>query len=312
MKNVLITGGLGFIGSHLVRRLARTNDYRVFIIDDLSSGSRNNLDRDNFGVFDPCDVESIVEDTIMDYALVDRVIERWNIDTVIHLAAQPSLQKSIEDPKYDLGVNVIGTLNLIKASLKYGVQRFVFASTSAVYSEKHGGVYLEGDNVCPVCPYGISKMAAERYIAISGLSYAILRLGNVYGPKQKPLGENQLIPRALSHIYQGSDFVINGDGTQSRDFVYVGDVVDAFTKAIDCEYSGIFNVANGEAVSINDVLSMLKGITGFDKPFVHGDAKQGELHTVKLPNLVAKRILKWEPTTHLYDGLKKTVTAWKK
>jgi len=139
-----------------------------------------------------------------------------------------------------------------------------------------------------------------------------LRLGNVYGPKQKPLGENQLIPRVLSHIYQGADFVINGDGTQSRDFIYVKDVVDAFAKAIGCEYNGTFNIANGESVSVNDVLGMLKGITKFDNPFIHGDAKHGELHSVRLPNFSAKRILKWEPKTSLYDGLKKTVTAWKK
>jgi len=309
-SNILVTGGCGFIGSHIARKLALNNS--VVVIDDLSTGNLNNLDRDDFGVFDPVDIANVIEDTITDYTLIDILMEKWNIDTVIHLAAQPSLQTSIEDPKHDANINIIGTLNLIKASLKYGVQRFVFASTSAVYREKNIGSYLENDDVCPVCPYGISKAAAERYIAISGLSYAVLRLGNVYGPKQKPLGENQLFPRVLSHIYQGTEFRINGDGTQSRDFIYVGDVVDAFVRAIDCEYSWIFNIANGEAISVNDALSMLKSIAKFDTPFIHGDEKPGELHTVKLPNLLAKRILKWEPKTHLYDGLKKTVQAWKK
>jgi UDP-glucose 4-epimerase len=308
--NILITGGCGFIGSHIARKLALSNS--VFVIDDLSTGSHDNLDRDDFGVFDPIDIANVIEDTITDYTLIDILMEKWNIDTVVHLAAQPSLQTSIEDPKHDANVNLIGTLNLIKASLKYGVRRFVFASTSAVYEEKFGGVYLENDNVCPVCPYGISKAAAERYIAISGLSYAVLRLGNVYGPKQKPLGENQLIPRALSHIYQGSQFYIHGDGTQSRDFIYVDDVVNAFVAAIESEYSGIFNIANGESIEVNEILSILKGITKFDKPFIHGDPKPGELHSVKLLNFPARRILKWEPKVSLYDGLKKTAIAWPK
>lgn len=284
----------------------------MFIIDDLSSGTRDNLNRDDYSTFNPMDLVGVCEETIINHDRIMALVESWNVDTVIHLAAQPSLQKSIEDPKYDATVNIIGTLNLIKASLKYGVKRFVFASTSAVYEEKYGGVYLENDSIKPVCPYGISKAAAERYIAISGLSYAILRLGNVYGPKQKPLGENQLIPRALSHIYQGTEFVINGDGTQSRDFVYVGDVVDAFVRAIDSECDGVFNIASGFSTSVIDVLSILQGITKFGHPFIHGDAKAGELHSVSLPNFVAKRVLGWEPKVTLNEGLKKTVQAWPK
>lgn len=293
---VLCTGSLGFIGRHVVSTL-------------LSAGHEV---RPTDKKPEPHMASSGIWVDITNFNQLEMIFQNNKFDAIIHLAAQPSLQTSIENPIHDANVNIIGTLNLLELCKRHEVNRFVFAGTSAVYAPKEDGIYQENDAVGPLAPYGVSKATAERYIQISGLSYAILRLGNVYGPGQEPLGVNQLIPRALAHIYQEKHFVINGDGEQKRDFVYVKDVADAFVKAVESDVDGVFNVANGLSWKVFDVLELVKFHTGFDKKFVHGPEQEGELRNVVLPSHFAYNKLGWKAETSLDDGIAKTVKAWPK
>lgn len=297
---VLITGGAGFIGSHIVDACL-ADGHTVNVIDDLSSGSLENLPR-GFAAK-------------RDYSFKAWSIQVWRYvqdffttspDVVIHQAAQPSLRKSIDDPNWDAMTNIIGTINIIEAC-KVHKARLIFASTSAVYDP--GGVvpYAENDCLRPNLPYGISKMTAENYIRNSGLSYAILRYGNVYGPRQVKVGENQLVPHCLDHIFKGTSFFINGDGDQTRDFVYVGDIVKANLAAMKSNKSGTFNIGSGSMIGINAVCDVIKLLTGYDKDFVHGPAKAGEMRHSGLNPKLAQAVLGWQAETSLTDGLKATI-----
>ena len=305
---ILISGGAGFIGSHAARLLARS--HRVIAVDDLSStGNWDNL----------CNAHlmGINDTSIMNVQRLSELIKSWKPDAVIHLAAQPSIQESWKKADYDAKVNILGTINLLGLCQKYKVKRFVFASTSAVYSPDTTGIYNEGYPTNPRTPYGVSKLAAEQYIKISGISYAILRLGNVYGPRQVPLGENQLIPRYLSHAFQGTDFVINGDGKQRRDYIYVKDVANAFMKAVESEETGIFNISSGRSFEVKDILALINiylDENGYESNYdwKHGPAKEGELRNVTLENALAKHVFNWKPEVGIVEGLRETIAAWPK
>lgn len=283
---VLVTGSAGFIGKH--------------VIDLLQSKGHILL---------PLDKKSGTD--ILDLNLLDNWFEWQKPEVVIHLAAQPSLQESWRRADYDARVNIIGTINLLGLCQRYKVKRFVFASTSAVYAPSVSGVYNEASPTGPLTPYGVSKLAAENYIRISRIPYTILRLGNVYGSGQKPLGENQLIPRALAHIYQGKPFVINGDGEQKRDFVYVEDVADAFLKAVDFNLSQTFNIGSGTSAPVNLIIKIMTFSTDYEG-WKYGPEKPGELRNVQLESKSAAHYLKWQRKTALYSGLIKTIRAWPK
>jgi len=241
------------------------------------------------------------------------LMKGWKIDTVVHLAAQPSLQASLKNAPFDAQTNIIGTINLLGLCQRYKVKKFIFASTSAVYAPRADGWYSEDDLIGPQNPYGVSKVAAEYYIRISGIPYTILRLGNVYGPRQVPLGENQLIPRALAHIYQGEPFEVYGDGKQIRSFVYVEDVAKAFVKAVEGNARGTFNIAGGVGLAVNVVLKKLWRLIPYTMYWHHGPPKPGELHCVCLDVGKADYSpLGWKAETSLRSGLAKTVEAWPK
>ena len=311
MSRILVTGGAGFIGSHVIETLLKL-DHTVMLIDDLSSGNINNLPpRHPLPDLYP-NLHLRLWD-ILDLRLMDVIFHNFEPEAVIHLAAQPSIQESWKKADYDAKVNILGTINLLGLCQKYKVKRFVFASTSAVYSPSPSGIYDESCPVRPQTPYGTSKMAAERYIMISGISYAILRLGNVYGPRQVPLGENQLIPRYLAHVFQGTDFVVNGDGEQRRDFIYVKDVANAFLKAVESDARGIFNIGSCSAFSVKGILGMIASMIDKAKlNWKHGPAKKDELRKVLLGNRKATQTLGWKPEIDIIKGLRETIDAWPK
>jgi len=248
---------------------------------------------------------------ITDYAGMETAFKRFRPDAVLHLAANASLQQSVELPFYDAHHNIFGTLSVLQAAQRSGCKRIVMASTSAVYGPKEDGLYLETDPVAPQSPYGVSKATGEMYCACSGLSWAALRYGNVYGPNQKPLGENILIARALAHMLDSEPFQINGDGEQVRDWVYVKDVAEANLKALESDDQGLFNIATGHGTTVNQMVDQLGAITGYQEPIPYGPAKPGELQRVVMYIGLARMKLGWEPQVTLAEGLAETVRAWK-
>ncbi|KKL14851.1 hypothetical protein LCGC14_2511520 [marine sediment metagenome] len=248
---------------------------------------------------------------IMDERFVRDLFDQERPEAVIHLAANASLQRSLTDTVYDAMQNVIGTVSILSAAQHIDCKRFVFASTSAVYGPQDSGMYSEDDLVQPQVPYGVSKAAGEMYVRSSGLSYAILRYGNVYGPKQKPLGENILIARTLAHMKDGEPFSINGDGEQTRDWIYVEDVVDANLAALLSSADGTFNISTGIGISVNEVVERLRIIVGSHEVIEHNPPSKGELRNVILKSRLAREKLGWRSVIPLEIGLRATAEAWK-
>ncbi len=293
---VLVTGGAGFIGSHTVDLLL-DRGHTVTVLDDLSTGVLANIPPG----------ARLFRERVHD---PDSISEWYKFDTIIHLAAQPSLRRSLDDPAHDATVNIVGTLNVIQAAKQCGAH-LVFASTSAVYPPGWARPNHEDHPLAPNVPYGIAKMAAERYLHTSDVSHTILRYGNVYGPRQVQVGENQLIPHCLAHILDGKPFAIHGDGAQTRDLVFVGDIARANVLAAEQRVRGIFNAGTGRGVSVNSVCERLAWICDWRGTFAHDDAKAGDARHVALDSARAAERLGWRAETLLDDGLKATVGAWK-
>jgi len=299
---ILITGVAGFIGSHTAEKFLEEG-HQVVGIDDYSTGNHRNV---------PDDVGFFCYD-VTDYKIMEEVIAEVNPDAIIHLAAQPSLLESVEYPEFDASVNIIGTINLAKIARDLGVSRFVFSSTSAVYSSPD--TREDTLEFFPDTPYGISKRAAELYIrSLLPNTGVVLRYGNVYGPRQVPLGENQIVPRVLDHIYGEKKFEIYGDGKQTRDYVYVKDVANAnylaITEPLPEDFA--FNVGTGKDISVIDLLKEIAGLTAFTGKFDVGPGKLGERRQVIMPSSLIKEQLGWEPEFSLHEGLKKTVLSYGK
>jgi len=298
---VLCTGAAGFVCSHVVDLLLK-GGHEVLCIDDLSSGLRSNLPRKvNF-------VEINVANW---YDIVSEFVD-FKPEVVIHMAAQPSIFESFDNPIRDGYVNVMGTLNVIRAAQKIGAERLVFSSTSAVYMELYSDLPTTEEWPChPNTPYGISKLAAESYVRLlMPEGGTVLRFGNVYGERQVPLGENQVVPRMIRHFEKGDDFFIHGEGTQQRDLVYVGDVARAVVFAMTGPV-GIYNIASGKAVSINKLATMIEEIyqvPGYNWQY---DDKIDPRVKAELDIRKAIHDLNWHPGIDLQAGLCKTVEWWK-
>jgi UDP-glucose 4-epimerase len=299
---VLITGVAGFIGSHTADKFLKEG-WVVAGIDDYSTGSHKNVPKDvGFYCYD-----------VTDYETMNRIIPEIDPDAIVHLAAQPSLLESIAYPEFDALVNIVGTINIAKIARDLNIDRFVFSSTSAVYSSKD--TREDTFQLYPDNPYGISKLTAERYVeALLSDAGVVLRYGNVYGPRQVALGENQLVPRVLDHIKRRKEFVINGDGKQTRDFIYVEDVANANYIAASGRLPDVFamNVSSGISHSISDVVSEIARLTAYTGKIEHGPAIDGERKQVVMPNELAIEQLEWKPKFTLHEGLKKTVVAYGK
>jgi nucleoside-diphosphate-sugar epimerase len=296
--NVLITGGAGFIGSTVAARLRFRQYHEVQTYDNLSTGRMENLDYS---------IPLVVED-ILNYEELEDVFTSFRPDAVVHLAAQAAISTSWDDPHKDAGINITGTLNVIRLCKKMNA-RMIFSSTSAVYDEDQETM-SEDSRLFPTSPYGISKLAAERYVATLLPESVILRFGNVYGPKQVPIGENQVIPLMIQHFEQGKDFFIHGDGNQRRDFVFVDDVALAVDRALTGA-PGIYNIASGVSVSINELAAQMADIYDVPQyPWPH-DERHDPRWNVVLDVRAAGEGLDWSPMTSLAAGLAQTVEWWK-
>lgn len=297
---VLVTGGAGFIGSNIVDRMIEEG-FEVVIIDNLSSGNERNINKKaTFYRMDIQDPE------------LESVFQREKPDYVNHHAAQKDVRLSVADPIYDAKINVLGTLNILQNCIKYKVKKVVFASTGgAIYGEQDIFPAPENHPERPISPYGITKLVAEHYMyyykTVFGLDYVSLRYSNVYGPRQDPYGEAGVVAIFVEKMLKGEQPVINGDGEQTRDFVYVDDVARANILAMKNNSSDcIFNIGTSVETSINQLCKYLKEIINPSIAEKHVDAKKGEQLRSVIDYAKAKNILHWQPESTIIDGLKKT------
>jgi len=306
--NALVTGGAGFIGSSLVDELGRQGA-RVKIIDDFSTGFRENLDEITVE-FD------LIEGSITD---VDKVIKALDgVDVVFHQAALPSVPRSVENPKETHEVCVNGTFNLLDCSRRVGVKRFVYAASSSAYGDQPTLPKVESMPPSPMSPYAAAKLMGEYYCKafanVYGLETVSLRYFNVFGPRQNPSSQySGVISRFIDSLMKGDQPVIYGDGDQSRDFTYVANVVDANIKAATASgISGmVMNCANGERITLNELLETLKKITGrADGVARYENARVGDVKHSQADNTLAVEQLGYQKIVGLEDGLKKTLEWW--
>lgn len=306
----LVTGGAGFIGSNLVDALLERGD-EVTVVDDLSTGRRQNLEPALAAGAE------LVELDIREAAALRELAAERRPEAIFHLAAQIDVRKSLADPAFDAAVNVGGTANVLEAARAAGARRVVFTSTGgAIYGEGEG-LPLPLDEAAPIAPlsaYGQSKFAGEGYLALYrrlyGISGVALRLGNVYGPRQDPLGEAGVIAIFCGLLREGGRPTVYGDGTQTRDYIYVGDVVAAALAAADSEAEGPFNVGTGRETSVLELVEALAGMgggDGFEPRFA--PARAGEVQRISIDPAKAERELGWRPRTDLAEGLRLTLAA---
>lgn len=299
MTKVLVTGGAGFIGSHIVDLLLEAGA-RVSVLDDLSTGSLANLDpRVN-----------LYKGQIQDRDLIQEVVDRERPDYVIHQAAQVDVQVSLRDPGADAGANILGTINLLEACRAGGVRKVVYASSAAVYGNPR---YLPVDEEHPIGPlsgYGISKHTAERYLAVyravHGLEFTALRYANVYGPRQDASGEGGVVAIFSNRLSGGVQPIIYGDGRQTRDFIYVGDVAAANLAALKKGSGQVLNISTGVPTSVNDLLNTLCMVAGSNLEADYRDERPGDILHSYLSPLQAIEGLQWKPLVPLEEGLRTT------
>ena len=299
-RSALVTGGAGFIGSHMVDRLLEEG-FRVVIIDDLSSGKLKNVN--HHATFHHM---SITRPALLE------VFNREKPDLVFHMAAQSSVSRSTREPILDSEINVLGTLRLLDAARRVGVDKIIYSCTGgALYGDPISVPCSDDTPVVPVSPYGLSKYVAEQYLEFYQrqylLNYTSLRYGNVYGPRQDPDGEAGVVAIFIAAMLKGSRPVIFGDGGQERDFVAVDDVVEANMAAIERGSGKAMNIATGELTSINRIFELLKEITGFRWDPGHAPARAGDVYRISLDCSLAAQELGWTPRTGLVEGLARTV-----
>jgi UDP-glucose 4-epimerase len=302
MSRVLVTGGGGFIGSHLVRALLERGD-EVRVLDNFATGNRANLEG--------LDIE-VVEGELRSYERVHNAVR--GCEVVFHLGALGSVPRSVQDPLTTSAVNVEGTLNVLLAARDEGVRRVVFASSSSVYGSSAELPARESGPVDPISPYGVAKLAAERYCVSFSRVYetfetVVLRYFNVFGPRQNPFSEYAAaVPKFLTAVAAGEQVTVYGDGGQARDFTYVTNVIDANLLAADAPGASgrIFNVAAGAPHSVNELLETIGTLleTSVDK--VHTEPRPGDIRDSFADIASAREILGWEPRVGFEDGLRLT------
>lgn len=301
MAKIMVTGGAGFIGSHVVD-LFVSKGYEVIIVDDLSTGRASNLNP--AAKFYKLDIR---DPQLRDVFAVEKP------DYISHHAAQMDVRRSVAQPLFDADVNILGSINLIECAKEYHVKHFVYISTGgAVYGEPERVPCVETDPINPICQYGASKHTVEHYLYMYhvnyGLNYTVLRYPNVFGPRQDPHGEAGVIAIFTGKMLVGDQVTINGDGEQTRDYVYVGDCARANYLAVTVAHlSGIYNIGWGRPTSVNQIFTSLANITGYTLPASYGPAKVGETRHIYLDAAKAGRDLGWSPTLSLEDGLMKTI-----
>ena len=305
MAKILVTGGAGFIGSHVVD-LFIDQGFEVVIVDDLSTGRASNLNP--AAKFYQVDIRS---------PKLREVFEAEKPDYVSHHAAQMDVRRSVVQPLFDADINILGSINVLETAKDFNVKRLVYISTGgAVYGEPESLPCDESHPINPICQYGASKHTVEHYLYMYhvnyGLKYTVLRYPNVFGPRQDPHGEAGVVAIFTGKMLANEAVTINGDGDQTRDFVYVGDCAKANPLAVTIDHEpGIYNLGWGRPTSINEICSVLVNITGYNLPIEHGPAKVGETRLIYLDASKIKKDLGWEPIITLEQGLEKTVDYFK-
>jgi UDP-glucose 4-epimerase len=312
VSTVLVTGGAGFIGSHLADRLL-AEGHRVISVDDLTTGRIANLvDARGYGkefTFFNMDVRA---DGLLP------LFERHRPEVVFHLAAQSGVRPSLDDPVLDASINVMGTLNVLECAARVEAHKLVYAASGGtIYGEPRRLPAKETSarSSLPLSPYGISKKVVLDYLGFyqryRGLEYTALALGNVYGPRQDPHGEAGVIAIFASRMLAGEPVTVFGDGNQTRDYVFIDDVVHAFVQAVDRGPGKLVNVGTGLETSVNHLYRLLADIIGYDREPASGPLPPGELRRIALDIGSATNAIAWKPWTHLEDGLAETVAFLK-
>ena len=317
---VLVTGAAGFIGSHLVDRLLGEGE-EVLGVDNLSSGRLTNLGDARGSTMGKFSFHRV---DITSTALAE-LVKRQRPEVIFHLAAQVDVRKSVSDPVHDAEVNIMGTLNVLQAAVDAGTRKVVFTSSGGcIYGEPDPSrLPVTEDQVytpeaMPESPYGVSKKVALDYLryfkGVQGLDYTALALSNVYGPRQEPASEvgleGQVVAIFCRRMLEGRPCTVYGDGTQTRDFVFVGDVVSAYIAARDRGSGELINVGSGWELSVNELYTRLAELTGTRAAPVHAPARPGELHRIVVDPSKAARSLGWRASTDLDEGLKQTVASF--
>lgn len=297
--NICITGGAGFIASHVADALLDAG-HRILILDDLSSGRKENV---------PAGATLVVEDIRSPRAA--EILAESSIEILIHHAAQMDVRRSVEDPVFDAGVNIQGLLNLLEGARKAKVRQVILASTGgAIYGEQEEFPATEKHPTRPLSPYGVAKLASESYLffyhAQYGLDVCCLRYANVYGPRQNPHGEAGVVAIFLDRLLRNETPMINGSGEQTRDYVYVGDVVRANVAAVGLKGYRKYNVGTGRETDVNELFSTIHSALGRGPAATHGPAKAGEQLRSCISSALMEQELGINPETSLEEGLQKT------
>ena len=303
--NILVTGGAGFIGSQIADAYIKAG-HNVIIADNMSTGVKEFINPK--AKFYELDIRG---------EKISEVFENHKIDVINHHAAQIDLRKSVEDPKYDVDVNVNGSINLLQNAIKYGVKKFIFASTGgAIYGEHDYFPADEKHPTRPYAPYGINKNTIEKYLFyynhVYGLDYVVFRYANVYGPRQNPLGECGVVAIFTDKMLKGTLPLINGDGKQTRDYVYVGDVVKANVLALNAKGPVTYNIGTSVETDVNYIFDKVNEYAGTGYKENHGPPKKGEQRRSVLSYEKIKKELGWEPDVDMAKGLELTIDYFKK
>lgn len=302
---ILVTGGAGFIASQIADAYIKEG-HEVIIIDNLSTGYKENLNPD--ARFIKLDIGN---------AEVLEVFKKENFDVVNHHAAQIDVRKSVANPVFDANINILGTINIIECCVKTKVKKFIFASTGgAIYGEQEYFPADENHPANPVSPYGITKLSIEKYLHFYrteyNLNYSVLRYANVYGPRQNPFGEAGVVAIFTNKLLKGEQPIINGTGEQTRDYVFVDDVVKANLLTLKENDFGIYNVGTGIETNVSQIFKKLNELTGYKAKEKHGTQPKGEqLRSVISSEKLFKKF-NWKPSVSIDEGLMKTVSYYKK
>ncbi len=303
---ILVTGGAGFIGSHLADALI-AKKHRVFVIDNLSTGFKKNLNPK----------ARFYKTDLVNFSAVEKIIKKEKPEVVFHLAAQMSVQESVKKPLFDAENNILASVNLIKIACENKIRKFIFASTGgAIYGDTKNRPTPETEKEWPLSPYGVAKLSVDRFLfyyhKIHGLNFVSLRYGNVYGPRQNPHGEAGVVAMFLNRMFSGKQPIINGDGKQTRDYIFVDDVIGANLLALkNLKKSGIYNVGTGKETGVNALFREINGHFGNKFKEFHGPAKIGEQKTSCLSFSKIKKGLGWSPNVDFLTGIRKTFKWFK-
>lgn len=297
---ILITGGAGFIGSHILAQLQGRRDMDVVVFDNLSSGSKEHV---------PAGME-LVEGDVCDEAAVDALFADHHFDAVIHLAAQTMVPFSVDHPVEDCQINLEGVLHVLEACRTHGTGHILFSSSAAVYGDNLHIPLKETERLVPTSPYGITKMTTEHYLRVYhelyGMDATVFRFANVYGERQGEKGEGGVVSIFCKLLSQRQGITVFGDGNQTRDFVYAGDIAQAIIRALPLKGYHTMNVSTGQETSINDLIHSFEKAVGYTVPVQYTAPRTGDILRSVLSNEALKRDLGFVPAMDLEEGIRRT------